>query len=104
MGHPEVAGRMGKIARVCCELFAAEFGGIPGGLLDVWAEVKAPAMRKRRETERRRIQTSFVFPSTESLLSDFTPAMRKVQWVSLGPCQFVLLQCPKSPGTPFRRR
>src|ERR1700730_10010167 len=39
-----------------------EFLRTVGGLLDVWAKVKAPASR-RRETERRRIQDSLV-PST----------------------------------------
>jgi hypothetical protein len=54
MGHPELSGRFAY--RTTESAAFAVVAAILGGLL--WAKMKAPARRKRRETERRRIQTS----------------------------------------------
>src|ERR1700730_14378363 len=62
MGHPALSGRFAY--RTTESAVFPVVGDILGGLLAVWAKVKAPARRKRRETERRRIRTSQDFPST----------------------------------------
>jgi hypothetical protein len=82
----------------------AEFLRARGELAEVWAKLKAVARRKRRETERRGIQTSLWTVVRGSCVhEDFTPAMRGGSMGLAGGWIKVDVACQKILITPYFR-